>query len=190
MPTRSFILLLVAVSAHAASSISLELDPAKTNVQFTLHDVLHTVHGTFKLKRGSLHFDPDSGKASGEMVVDVPSGASGSDARDHRMHKEILESQRYPEAVFTPDRVDGKLPAQGQSQIDVHGLFKIHGSDHELTLHFEVERVDAQFIASAHFTIPYVEWGMKNPSNFLLKVDKTVDIEIKAMINGMLFNAA
>jgi polyisoprenoid-binding protein YceI len=190
MPARSFILLLIAVSAPAVSSISLDLDPAKTDIQFTLHDVLHTVHGTFKLKRGSLHFDPDSGQASGEIVVDVLSGASGSDVRDRRMHKEILESQRFPEAIFTPDRVDGKLPALGQSQIDVHGIFKIHGSGHELTLHFQVERVGAQFIASTHFTIPYVEWGMKNPSNFLLKVDKTVDLEIKATINGMLFNAA
>jgi hypothetical protein len=27
--------------------------------------------------------------------------------------------------------------------------------------------------------IPYVEWGMKNPINFLLKVDKTIDMDIK-----------
>lgn len=100
-----------------------------------------------------------------------------------RMHKEILESQRYPEAVFMPDRVDGKLPAQDQSQIDVHGIFKIHGADHELTLHFQVERAGGQHIASTHFMIPYVEWGMKNPSNFLLKVDKTVDMDIKTALN-------
>jgi polyisoprenoid-binding protein YceI len=100
-----------------------------------------------------------------------------------RMHKEILESQRYPEAVFMPDRVDGKLPAQDQSQIDVHGIFKIHGADHELTLHFQVERAGGQHIVSTHFMIPYVEWGMKNPSNFLLKVDRTVDIDIKTTLN-------
>lgn len=160
-----------------------DLDPAKTEIQFTLHDVLHTVHGTFKLKRGSIHFDPDSGKASGEMVVDVTSGASGNDSRDRRMHKEILESQRYPEATFTPDHVDGKLAQQGSSQLDVHGLFKIHGVEHELTLHFQVQRAGGQFTASTHFVIPYVEWGMKNPSNFLLKVEKTVDVDTKTTFN-------
>ena len=178
---------LSAVYSPAASLMSLDLDPAKTEVQFTLHDVLHTVHGAFKLKKGAIHWDPDSGKASGEIVVDVVSGASGSDARDSRMHKEILESQRYPEATFTPDQVNGKLAAEGQSQIDVHGLFKIHGADHELSLHIQVERLGAQYIASTHFVIPYVQWGMKNPSNFLLKVDKTVEMDIKAVSAGVTF---
>ena len=183
MPARSFILLL-SIFLRAATSASVDLDPAKTDVQFTLHDVLHTVHGTFKLKKGSIQFDPASGKASGEIVVDVTSGASASGARDSRMHKQILESQRFPEATFTPDHVDGKLPADGASQIDVHGVFKIHGADHELTLHFQVTRAGDQYVASTHFVIPYVQWGMKNPSNFLLKVEKTVDMDIKTTINA------
>jgi polyisoprenoid-binding protein YceI len=188
MRVRSFILLL-AVGLRAATSMSLDLDPAKTEVQFTLHDVLHTVHGTFKLKKGSIQFDPVSGAASGEILVDVASGASGSDARDSRMHKQILESKRFPEATFKPDHVDGKLSAEGQSQMDVHGLLKIHGADHDLTLHFQVARSGDQYIVSTHFTIPYVEWGMKDPSNFLLKVDKTVDIDIKATTAGILVNS-
>ena len=73
---------------------------------------------------------------------------------------------------------------EGPSQIDVHGVFKIHGADHELMLHFQVERAGDQYIASTHFTIPYVEWGMKDPSNFLLKVDKTVDLDIKTTIHA------
>jgi polyisoprenoid-binding protein YceI len=167
-----------------ASPLSMDLDPARTEIQFTLHDVLHTVHGTFQLKRGTIHFDTDSGKASGEIVVDVLSGASGSEGRDRRMHKDILESMRFPEAVFTPDRVDGKLAPQGQSQLDVHGVFQLRGAGHELTLHFQVERSGVQYTASTHFSIPYVEWGVKNPSNFLLKVDKTVDMDIKTSINA------
>jgi polyisoprenoid-binding protein YceI len=170
---------LTPVCSPAASQLSLDFVPATTEIHFTLHDVLHTVHGTFQLKHGTIRFDPDSGKASGEIIVDVTSGESGSGARDSRMHKEILESQRYPQATFTPDRLDGKLPSQGQSQIDVHGVFNIHGADHELTLHFQVEREVSQYVASAHFIIPYVQWGMKNPSNFVLKVDKTVEMDIK-----------
>lgn len=168
----------------AAASVTLDLDPAKTEIQFTLHDVLHTVHGTFQLKHGSIQFDPDSGKASGAIVVDVASGASGSDTRDRRMHKDILQSQRYPEASFMPDRVDGNFAADGQSQLDVHGVFRVHGGDHDLTLHFQVQRVGGEYAASTHFTIPYVAWGLKDPSNFLLKVDKSVDMEIKTTIRA------
>ena len=168
---------LTPVCCFGASDVALRLDPAKTEIHFTLHDVLHTVHGTFQLKRGVMHFDPDSGQASGEIVVDVTSGASGSEARDRRMHREILESQKYPEAIFRPDRVTGKL-GDGPSEVDVHGVFSIHGAGHEFTLHFQVQRPTA----TAHFQIPYVEWGMKNPSNLLLKVDKIVEMDIKTGI--------
>jgi polyisoprenoid-binding protein YceI len=76
-------------------------DPAQTSVDFTLADVLHTVHGAFTLRSGVIHFDPETGKASGSLVVDAGSGDSGGGARDRRMHKNILESGRYPEIVFT-----------------------------------------------------------------------------------------
>jgi polyisoprenoid-binding protein YceI len=99
--------------------------------------------------------------------------------RDKRMQKEILESQKYPEAVFTPDRVDGRLAAQGPSEVDVHGRINIHGADHELTLHFKVVAESGQYAVSTHFTIPYVQWGMKNPSNFLLKVEDKVEMDVK-----------
>jgi polyisoprenoid-binding protein YceI len=96
------------------------------------------------------------------------------------MHKEILESARYPEAVFSPDHVSGELAAQGESQIDLHGNFQIHGAAHELTLHFRAEVKNGEVTASTGLVIPYVQWGMKSPSNFLLKVSDKVDLTIQA----------
>jgi polyisoprenoid-binding protein YceI len=175
---------LTAVSSLAASQQSVSLDPDKTDIRFTVHDVLHTVHGKFKLKSGSIQFDPDSSKASGEIDIDVASGFSGSRARDRRMLEEVLESQRYPEAKFTVSRIDGKLDPQGESTIAVHGTFNVHGADHELTLIFQAERAGQQYVLSTHFVIPYVEWGMKNPSTFLRKVDQFVEMDIKTTIHG------
>ena|ERR1700720_4465197 len=174
-------LLLICALPLAAAQTAVELDPARTVVTFTLHDVLHTVHGTFKLKHGNMTFDPATGKAAGEIVVDTTSGASGNDGRDRRMHKEILESARFADAIFTPDRVSGQLAPQGESQIDAHGMFQIHGSSHELTLHFRVQTTGEELSASTGFTIPYVLWGLKNPSNFLLKVSDKVDVNVQAV---------
>ena len=94
--------LLSSAAMAACAETAIDLDPSKTEINFTLHDMIHKVHGSFQLKRGSLHFDPDNGKASGEIVIDVASGESGSRFRDRRMHRDVLESERYPEAIFTP----------------------------------------------------------------------------------------
>ena len=169
------------VSPAWAAETGIEFDALRTVVEFTLGDVLHTVHGTFKLRRGSIVFDPVTGKAGGSIVVDARSGDSGSSARDKRMHKNILESERFPEIAFVPDRVAGKLAPEGASEVQVHGQFRIHGEDHELTLPFQVQTAAGQLTATTHFGVPYVKWGMKNPSTFLLKVNDTVDITIRAM---------
>ncbi len=177
---RSFLFFLICGLPLAAAENTIELDPARSSIGFTLSDVLHTVHGSFKLKRGSLKFDSSTGAASGEIVVDVASGDSGNGSRDKRMHKDILESTRYPEAVFTPDRVSGDLAPSGESQLDVHGSFQIHGASHEMTFHFRAEVNGGEVVTSTSFTIPYVQWGMKNPSNFLLKVNDKVEMNVQA----------
>jgi len=172
-------LFISALPLFAAES-SIELDPARTTVSFTLGDVLHTVRGTFKLKRGTMKFDTATGKASGEIVVDVASGNTGGGMRDGRMHKEILESARFPEAVLVPDHVSGEFAPNGSSQLDVHGSFQIHGASHEMTFHFMAEVKGSEIVTSTSFVIPYVQWGMKNPSNFLLKVNDKVDMTVQA----------
>ena len=117
--------LLTLASPVFAQETVLQLDPAQTHIQFTLSDVLHTVHGSFRLKRGSIHYDFASGNASGEIVIDAQSADSGSGARDKRMHKNVLESEKFPEIAFLPDHVEGSL-----AKAKVHGTFRIHGQDH------------------------------------------------------------
>jgi polyisoprenoid-binding protein YceI len=170
----------IEAAPRSPDEIALDLDPARTEIQFTLGDVLHTVHGTFQLKSGTIRFDSATGKAGGEVIVDAASGASGSKARDRRMHKDVLESQRYPEAIFTPDRIEGSLAAEGPATVEVHGLFKIHGTEHEVTLQAQVSKKGGQWTAATHFVVPYVKWGMKNPSTFLLRVNDKVEIDIHA----------
>lgn len=170
---------LAGTAPAAARTKILELDPAKTTIQFTLGDILHTVHGTFQLTRGSIEFDPDTGDAGGAIVVNATSGNSGSGARDSRMHKNVLESARYPEAVFKPDHVMGKVLPAGVSHLQVHGMFTLHGSAHEMALPVDVENSPDGMVARTHFAVPYVQWGLKNPSTLFLRVNPTVDIDIQ-----------
>jgi hypothetical protein len=161
-----------------AAQIVLSVDPAKSTVHWSVESSLHTVHGTFHVKRGTISVDPATGKASGEIVVDARSGESGNDGRDRRMHKEILESSQYTEAVFRPDHADGTIVAQGDSSLKLHGIFSLHGADHELNVLTRATLREGQWKGTAAFEVPYIDWGLKNPSNFLLKVKPVVDVQL------------
>ena len=110
----------------AAPELVLTLDPTQTAVQYTVDSTLHSVHGTFALTRGAVQFHPETDKASGEIVVSTPrAGDSGDRSRDTRMHKEILESAKYPEAIFRPTQIEGHVERSGASDVKLHGIFSI-----------------------------------------------------------------
>lgn len=173
------VVIVVAGPLTAQESV-LELDPAQTHVDLTLGATFHTVHGAFKLKRGTVRIDPATGKASGEVVVDATSGDTGNDSRDSRMHKNILESAKYPDIVFRPDHFEGKLPAEGSATLQVHGIFSIHGADHEITIPVQAQMKSDQVSVTMQFSVPYLKWGMRNPSTFVLRVSDKAEIEIRA----------
>ena len=163
----------------AAQERSFELDSSVTTVTMTLGDVLHTVHGTFKAKGGTIRFDSSSGTASGSFTVDATTGDTGNSTRDRKMHKEILESSKFPEISFSPTKITGSV-ANGSS-VQVEGIFRIHGTDHPMTLMVPITLNGDALTAKFHFVVPYVAWGMKNPSTFVLRVGKEVDIDVTAV---------
>jgi len=163
----------------SAQDARYQLDPAQSSVKFTLGDVLHTVRGTFKVKQGNLQIE-SAGKVSGQIVVDAASGESGSGTRDRKMHKEVLESARYPEIAFRPDRIDGTVANSGKSSVVLHGIFNIHGADREISVPAQVEITGEQWTAAVHFSVPYQKWGMKNPSTLFLRVSDSVEIDLVA----------
>src|ERR1700719_2492449 len=167
MSPRLFALLLICFSCRAisaenpvfsAGTVEIEINPARSTVQFTLGALLHTVNGSFKVKGGTVRFDPASGLASGQIEVDVKTGETGDGARDRQMHESVLESNRFPEAVFSPDHLQGPLAIKGNSQLEVHGILRLHGGEHEMTIPVNVTMQDHLITATAKFVIPYVAW--------------------------------
>jgi polyisoprenoid-binding protein YceI len=169
-----------AAAIAQSQELRLRFDSSKTTIAFTLGDVLHTVHGSFLLKSGDVQYQIATKAVAGNLIVDATSGQSGNHSRDRKMHKEILESARYPVISFRPDRVEGNVGTLGSSNIQVHGMFSIHGADHELTMPIRVEVFPDHWTADSHFTIPYVKWGIKNPSTFILRVSESVEIDVHA----------
>jgi polyisoprenoid-binding protein YceI len=172
-----------AAFAQQTGKLHLRLDPAQTDVNFTLKDTIHTVHGTFHMSAGAIDFDPQTGDASGTIVVDTGSGASGNDTRDGKMKREYLEVPSFPVATYEVSHVNGYDPQQAIQKISVNGTMTLHGTKHALVMEFALSKdaKDAEsLIAVTHFMIPYVAWGIKDPSNALIHVEKEVLIEISA----------
>jgi polyisoprenoid-binding protein YceI len=158
---------LVAQAPVPVHELQLQLDPARSAAGITLTGNFHTVEGSFALKHGAIRYDATSGK-------------TGNDGRDSKMHKSVIESARFPEIAFRPDRAQGTLAASGDSTLQVHGMFSIHGAEHEITVPVEVHVEGETWTAKAAFQVPYARWGMKNPSVLFLRVANFVDVQFHA----------
>lgn len=167
----------------AAEQVAL-FDPEATKIEMLLEATGHNVEGTFALEGGEIRFDLASGAASGELRVQAASGVTGNEKRDRKMREEVLETEQFPWIVFTAERIetDGDLAEPGTHAVDLVGTFAIHGTSHPLTLGAEVT-VDASATIHAHatFEVPFVEWGMEDPSVFVLRVAKRVRVTIDAV---------
>ena len=177
------VLTLVAGCANAQSApakMTLHFDPAETRINWTLKSVLHTVHGTFQLKGGLITLNEETGEAEGEIIVETATGESGNSIRDGRMRDDILESKKYPEAIFHPEKVTGAVRAGQTQTITVEGTFTIHGADHPLFLEMKTTWNGNKLTAKTSFVVPYVAWGMKDPSTLMLRVGKDVHVDVDA----------
>ena len=94
------------------------------------------------------------------------------------MGTEILEVSHFAEISFAPHSYQGTLAPSGDSSIEVTGTFTLHGSPHELTVPMQVHIEGTNCTAKAHFSVPYVKWGLKDPSTFILRVGKEVEIDL------------
>ena len=171
---------LVALVATVAGATEYEVmvNPASSSVSFELKATLHTVHGTASLSSGRFRFDPAAGRASGEIVVDATSADTGNGSRDKKMHLKVLRTAEHPRIVLRPERIEGDLKVQGRSSVELVGTMELSGSSHPVRIPLDVRIEHDRVVADADFEVPYVEWGLKDPSSFALRVAKVVFVSV------------
>ena len=172
------ILPLSLVSAASAESETFTVNPAASQVDFALAGTGHHVNGTFHVQSGNVTFSPGSQSLSGLIVVGAGSGNSGESSRDQKMNSEVLNSDKYTEISFAPKSYQGSLAASGDSSIQVSGVFTLHGTPHDIVVPMQIHIEGTSMTAKGQFVVPYVKWGLKNPSIFILKVAKEVNIDL------------
>jgi polyisoprenoid-binding protein YceI len=172
--------LLAGPAAAAAEPYRLVLDPAATKISFTLGARLHTVRGRFALAAGELRFDPESGAAAGEIRVDARSGDTGIDRRDRVMHEEVLDSPRHALLVLRPERIEVSRRDADTLAGRLFGRFEVRGASHPIALDFTGTRAGERARVTARFDVPWVAWGLPDPSNALLRVDEVLAVAVEA----------
>ncbi len=153
-------------------------DPAASAVSFSLGDVLHAVHGTFHVQSGIIRIGRASPTFSGIVIVAAGSGRTGNQTRDRRMSSDILNAAQFSEISFAPHSYEGIIAPDGESSIQVSGTFTLHGTPHELTVPVQLHIQGTSCQATTRFLVPYVQWGLKDPSAFVLRVAKQVQIDL------------
>ena len=164
----------VAFAQHQAFNIN----PDSSEAVFSLGGSDHGIHGTFHVQSGSIDFDRSAATISGSVVAAAGSGNSGNQSRDRKMTADVLDAAHFAEVSFVPKSYQGTIAASGDSSIQVTGAFTLHGTPHELTVPVQIHIEGTNLTAKTHFTVPYVQWGLKDPSMFMLKVAKEVGIDL------------
>ena len=168
----------VAPHPAAAAERAVAVDPAASTITFTLDTTFHEVHGTMPMSGGTIRFDPATGVAAGTIRADAHGAQTGNDRRDKTMHAEVLESERFPAIEFRVTKVEGTLVDPGHSALRLVGVLNLHGADHPMTLEASVDSAGGVVRGEMHFPIPYVEWGMHDPSFLVVRAAKTVDVTV------------
>jgi polyisoprenoid-binding protein YceI len=177
--TTSVALSVLALAAPlAAGELQIELDPGLTSISFRLQATLHSVHGSAALVAGSLGLNTESGAMTGAVTVDATTAETGNKKRDKKMHGKVLLTADHPEIVLRTSHLEGELARQGASDVTLHGEIEILGQSHQIDIPSHIEIDGGNFTATFEFAIPYVDWGLEDPSTFVLRVAEVVEVTV------------
>jgi polyisoprenoid-binding protein YceI len=172
--------MLIAAGALSARATELEItvDPDRSKVTFELKATLHTVHGSAGVLDGNIRVNTETGQLSGDVAVDALSADTGNRSRDKKMHSKVLLSELHPRIVLRLQGYEGDLRIDGESTVKLMGVMELSGSENDIELPVTVKISGNRVTIDATFEIPYVEWGLKNPSTFALRVAKEVPVSV------------
>jgi YceI-like domain len=178
---KSFVVLALAVTlapAALAQHQTFAVNPDASEVKMKLNTTHEVVNGTFHIQSGSINFDRTASHISGIVIVAAGSGKTGNDSRDKKMNKDILKVDQFATVSFAPKAYNGTIAASGDSTIQVSGVFTLLGTAHDLTIPMQIHLDGSKATAKGQFNVPYVQWGLKNPSFMIWKADNDVAMDL------------
>jgi len=179
-------LALLLPAAALAQHEKFTADPAKSTIAFILGTNHGDDHGTFHVQSAAIDFDPKAATIAGAVVVSSLSGDTGNGSRDKKMAKDVLDAPHFAEITFFPKSYTGTLSLTGDSTLQLSGVFTLAGKPHDITVTALIHIEGGAATVKTHFVVPYVAWGLKDPSFMMFKVAKEIPIDLT--LTGALAN--
>jgi polyisoprenoid-binding protein YceI len=173
-----FVLALTCTPALLAQHQKFAINSDSSEVKIKLNTTHEVVNGTFHVQSGSIDFDRTASRISGIVIVGTGTGKTGNDSRDKKMKKDILKVEQFATVSFAPKAYTGTIAGSGDSNIQVTGVFTLLGTPHDLTIPMRIHIEGAKATVQGDFVVPYVQWGLKNPSFLFWKAENDVRVDL------------
>lgn len=178
---RSFAVFALAVmlpSSVFSQHENFTVNPDASEVKMTLNTTHEVVYGIFHIQSGSVEFNRSAPKMSGLIVVLPGTGKTGNNNRDKKMRNDILKVDEFTTVTFAPKSYAGTITLSGDSAIHVSGVFTLLGTPHDLTIPMQIHLDGSKAVTKAHFIVPYIQWGLTDPSFMFWKAEHDVAIDL------------
>ena len=96
------------------------------------------------------------------------------------MHNKVLLSADHPLIRLRASSYEGTLSPEGASEITLVGSMEVLGTEHPIRVPISVKIDGDTATVDASLSVPYVEWGLDDPSTFVLKVGKEVPVVVRS----------
>jgi polyisoprenoid-binding protein YceI len=168
------------------------IDPAASRASYRVGEVFLNDGNRFNVAVGTTHAiqgeifvdrtDPRRSRV-GTITVDISQLTSDEPRRDNRIRRQWLESERFPQAVFTPAQIQGlpeAYPPGGELAVKILGDLKIHNVTRPTTFDTTLRLAGAAISGVATTTIRMTDFGIDPPSILgFLKAQNEVKLEFQ-----------
>ncbi len=173
--------LLAALAAAAPQTY--EVAPkAHGKVRFNVEGPLDDVPGETRELSGQLQLDPkDWAQGRAQVVISLETLRTGIDQRDADMREQFLQTERFPRALLSIDRVERpsapSLSPGESAQGDASGTFELHGVRRAVRVPVKLSmEKDGRIWVAGSFEVPFADYNIQRPSRLFLKLGEAADV--------------
>ena len=125
--------------------------------------------------------------ATSKIVVDLDALESDNDLRDNTVKSQVLNTRRFPQAIFVPTKAEGlqvPLPSSGEQSFKLVGQMTIRGVTKELVFDVQATHAAADLKATAHVApaFQFGTFGMTQPRVFsVISIKDEIRLEVQLL---------